>query len=361
MIRKITINNFKSIKESKLELEDINLLCGTNASGKSTLIHALLTLAQNNKNSKGDRAVFNGDLVRLGEFKDVKNSAKSMTEGICVKGEYNTGEKFILDIENKFESTTAESVSTVSEITNLDYFSFEDNLYYISSNRIGDVELHDTTSNFKYGSDGQYTLNYLMKNSRRAVSSKQDNNVSGETTLLNEVNFWLNHIVGAKLEIKNIEDTSKLIVTYQNNGGKAYVRSSNTGTGISYLISIIIMCLGIVTETRENNTIKPLIIIENPEIHLHPKAQSNVMEFLLYISNFVQLIIETQSDHIFNRFRVEVKEKRNTDFSGRIYFAEYNNEMTIFEEVKLNEKGAVINNKKGLFDQFDSDLLRLLV
>lgn len=59
------------------------------------------------------------------------------------------------------------------------------------------------------------------------------------------------------------------------------------------------MCLGAESDS--------VIIIENPEIHLHPKAQSKLCEFLYFVSQSGrQLFIETHSDHIFNGLRVGV-------------------------------------------------------
>ena len=44
-----------------------------------------------------------------------------------------------------------------------------------------------------------------------------------------------------------------------------------------------------------------MVIIENPEIHLHPSAQSKLMEFLSITSKSgVQVWVETHSDHIVN-------------------------------------------------------------
>ena len=50
-----------------------------------------------------------------------------------------------------------------------------------------------------------------------------------------------------------------------------------------------------------------IIIIENPEIHLHPKSQAMLGEFFAFIaSKGIQLIIETHNDHIINKIRYGV-------------------------------------------------------
>lgn len=55
---------------------------------------------------------------------------------------------------------------------------------------------------------------------------------------------------------------------------------------------------------------KPTVIIENPEAHLHPKAQSELGSFLAQMAEEeVQIIVETHSDHIINGIRKAVKQK----------------------------------------------------
>lgn len=51
------------------------------------------------------------------------------------------------------------------------------------------------------------------------------------------------------------------------------------------------------------------MIIENPEVHLHPRAQSDLIKILCELSKTgVQVIIETHSDHIINGVRVFAKD-----------------------------------------------------
>ena len=63
MIKKIIIKNFKSLKNVELGLGQFNVLCGTNASGKSSLIQAILLMAQNMDESED--VVLNGELISL--------------------------------------------------------------------------------------------------------------------------------------------------------------------------------------------------------------------------------------------------------------------------------------------------------
>lgn len=64
MINKIRVLALKSIKDLNVECSNLNLLVGTNSSGKSTLLHALLLLAQRG---------LNGKYISIGDFREVRN------------------------------------------------------------------------------------------------------------------------------------------------------------------------------------------------------------------------------------------------------------------------------------------------
>ena len=102
--------------------------------------------------------------------------------------------------------------------------------------------------------------------------------------------------------------------------------------------------------------------IGNPEIHLHPGAQSRFVDFLAYLSNLgLQVILETHSDHIYNGLRKNIKKKTILLGKTAVYFLELDQAMqTKVYKIKLNEQGAEEDHPYGLFDQFDDDLDELL-
>ncbi len=138
-----------------------------------------------------------------------------------------------------------------------------------------------------------------------------------------------------------------------------YSRPVNVGSGISYLITILITCLA--------SDKGDIILIENPEIHLHPKAQSKLCEFLYYIgSSGRQLFVETHSDHIFNGIRVGISNKTmKEDYIKVNFFVLDKNYNTQCNPVKFGDFGKVMGTNKeldinDLFDQFEIDLDRML-
>lgn len=163
---------------------------------------------------------------------------------------------------------------------------------------------------------------------------------------------------------KRLKKTNYLQVKYNNNPINAssealYCRPVNVGSGISYLISIIICCLG-----SESDSI---IIIENPEIHLHPKAQSKLCDFLYFVSKANrQLFIETHSDHIFNGLRVGVSTGEILEENITVnFFALTEKYETQCNPIRFKEYGKILGTNaemdiNDLFDQFEIDLDRML-
>ena len=118
---------------------------------------------------------------------------------------------------------------------------------------------------------------------------------------------------------------------------------------------MIISCLG-----AEEGSI---VIIENPEIHLHPKAQSRLCEFLYFVSKSRrQLFVETHSDHIFNGLRVGIATGKMKQEDITVNFLAMNEQYeTQCNPIIFKEYGKIIGTNddmdiNDLFDQFEIDL-----
>ncbi|HGE6659327.1 TPA: DUF3696 domain-containing protein [Serratia marcescens] len=105
MLTNLYIKNFKSIEMSEsINLNEFSILCGSNSSGKSSLIQAILLLCQSFTSKYQDESIIlNGHLVRLGAFSDIKKH-KSEDNNICLS--------FSLPLKNKmYYSPSAMKIS----------------------------------------------------------------------------------------------------------------------------------------------------------------------------------------------------------------------------------------------------------
>ena len=374
MVSKIHVSALKSIKNLEIECSGLNLLVGRNSSGKSTFLQASLLYAQRK---------LDGKYISVGEFREARNYNMPNEKIRIELYEKNKTKpdwiEFIEDKENDsyninscIENYNLKSLKNLmgkdNDLEEQAVCKFDDsNFHYLSCHRIGvnDIYKKNMINETDFGIDGEYALAYLLKNEGETV--KEDliaNDPNFTSTLLGQVNYWMNYIVDTSLLLTDLKKTNYLQVKYNNNpknklSDALYCRPINIGSGVSYLISIIISCLA--------SNRKDVIIIENPEIHLHPKAQSRLCEFLYFISKTNrQIFVETHSDHIFNGLRVGIATKymKQEDISVNFFALDEKNE-TQCNHIVFGDYGKVIGTNNNmdindLFDQFDIDLDRML-
>lgn len=349
MIKSIKVNNFKSLKDISCDFRKFNILCGTNASGKSSLIQSLLLLAQNNSS---ERIYLNGNLVRLGDFGEVKNSKVGISTPIKIYVENEEGKKFGVEFNADGKN------GAIREFL----LEFGQDIYYLSANRVGALDIYEESfDEHNFGINGEFCISFLRNMSNEPAPNNiifEPNNGTAHV-FIDEVNYWMKKIVGSEIVVADIEKTNKVLSLFKDDANNK-VRPSNTGSGLSYLASIIILCLG-VGMLHASNKNKPLVIIENPEIHLHPRAQSKVTEFLSFISqNCAQLIVETHSDHVFNAVRVNLSTDKMKPDEVSIKFFKCNESDTKIAEIEIGRFGKILNHEPDLFEQFDIDIDKML-
>lgn len=315
MIRSISIQGFKCFREKEtIPLSQINILYGKNGRGKSTVAQSLLLLAQTMLDCN-DIAELHlmGNLIELGNFKEIVNKDIAQNsffwslqddkelielgfEEFPLKPQLAKLNKLIVNGENRFDIITSsdeekgfnQSVSTTSDIMMLQNLKL---LQYVSAGRIGpnNTSLRkDILAPNWFGVKGEYVINVLAN--------------QGEE-FQKEVCEILSYILsGATLKARPRDiDTIELFLDSVNNGNM--FRPINVGFGYSYILPVIVAAI-----LAEKDSI---LIIENPEAHLHPGAQSRIAKFLIETAKKknIQLIIETHSDHVINGLRIAMKQK----------------------------------------------------
>ncbi|RYZ92328.1 MAG: DUF3696 domain-containing protein [Proteobacteria bacterium] len=131
---------------------------------------------------------------------------------------------------------------------------------------------------------------------------------------------------------------------------------THVGVGLTQVLPILVLCL----VSRHDST----IIIEQPELHLHPAVQARLADFILAIvQTGKQCLVETHSEHFLNRLRLRVAESEGTEISSllSVYFVEKEGAASKARRVEINSFGAVQDWPKGFFDQSQMDLEKLLL
>lgn len=332
MINSITLESYKSFLYRDLGFSDLTILTGLNSCGKSTIIQSLLIF---------ERAFSNkASLLLDGHGTEAELKNKNAKEDI----------KFAIEI-NEIDY----NINFPTNKTKLEKNIFPD-LWYISANRFGAQLSIPTNSQLKYkvGKNGENVLKcieYYDIIEPVNLDEKMKHQNAASYTLLENVRAWLKVIspnVQFDYKISDVSDSSH--ATYNN------YRATNVGFGLSYILPVITTLLA---STLSHNN---LVIIENPEAHLHPRGQSELAKLIcLCAQSGTQVIVETHSDHVFNGVRLFIKE--NVEFSNKSLFHwfeldEDNN--TDVTSIIADRDGRINEWPKGFFDQFENNLSKLI-
>ncbi len=130
---------------------------------------------------------------------------------------------------------------------------------------------------------------------------------------------------------------------------------THVGVGVSQVLPILVMCF----LAEPDST----IVIEQPELHLHPKVQTLLADFFLSMALLgKQCIIETHSEYIINRLRFRAAAAQAEEISSlmKIYFVEKREGNSVFRPVEVNKYGAITDWPDGFFDQSQSEAEEIL-
>jgi predicted ATPase len=380
MLSNLCIQNFKCFSNLRLGLAPLTLLAGYNGGGKSTATQPLLLISQAVRHSSNPvRVPLNGSLVKLGTAGDVllpngaptfeinvdkhqiiwRFTAKPGGRSLYVTDAVAPGP---LTQEIRWNQTiwpsasagqmnseehphpVKKALSTLSYLTAIrpgtpDVYPFPE----IDEGIIGDV-----------GSEGQFAAYWYDRMVDEEVHPARAYSSESATTLRKQLDTHLSLLFpNAQANVTAIPQASSLALRFRIGGSSEWRRPANIGFGFTYAFPILVALL----------TMPPgqTLIIDSPEAHLHPSAQSEMGRILARMANArVQVIVESHSDHLLNGIRLAVKERLIRHDQVAIHF---------FGGPKpdghgvispgIDSEGTISDWPSGFFDQTERDLARL--
>lgn len=368
MIETIHLHNFKCFGDQSIRYAPLTVLTGANATGKSSVIQALLVLRQSHQRGTLYNGVLllNGSLANLGTVTDIfYQNAQDDVLSIAIE----TVEDIRLDFVFKRGEPTQRVLNGKTpqnyEAINL----FHSRFNYLSAERLSPRTIfqmpEDEPESYNVGIHGEYAAFVAGRNQQELIANENlayTNEETGETRreLYQQVRYWMRQIFpGFEYAITVLTDTDLVQTMFGNLPGQRLVRPTNIGFGLIYTLPVVVAAL--VAPERS------LLIIENPEAHLHPFSQSMLGRFLACVaSTRVQVIIETHSDHILNGIRVAVRKGawgRRVEaehISIQFFIPGDETQPHRVETPTIYPSGGIAPWPIGFFDQFDADLTELL-
>lgn len=371
MIKQLSLLQFKCFEHLDLPLAPLTVLSGLNASGKSSILHALVLLHQTMRNHEwSTRIMLNGYGANLGTVADVVdklNGRYSFRLGI-------TGEDATL--EWTFDGERVEQSMRVSRVSvgdideddpsHLRFLLPHDieasgaelarrvrDLTYIGAERIGPREfypLEDKQNAPVVGPSGEHAVSVLYW--------AQDERIldglvlpDAPPTLLRQTEAMLQRFFArCGLDVQRVPQANLVTLGIRNSEDTDFNRPINSGFGITQVLPIIVAALS----ARAND----ILLIENPEVHLHPAGQALMGEFLAKVAKEgLQVVVETHSDHVLNGIRRAVKgDIAAPDDIAIYFFRPRGGGVAQVVRPLLDASGNIDVWPEGFFDQFDKDM-----
>jgi predicted ATPase len=365
MITELTLTNLKCFAQQSVPLGALTLLTGINGTGKSTVIQSLLLLRQSWLReilTKGALAL-NGELVEMGTGRDALYEGATKDEiGIGLKWDAGKVEWFFA-VRPELDVLTMESDPIPEQAYQKSPFG--DGFQYLTAERIGPrvafpTSTHAVREQRQLGRSGEYATHYLaIFGTEKVQLPALIRDDAASSSLLNQVESWLSVVSpGTQLQIQEFANLNLAELRYAFSGGdvasRSY-RSMNVGFGLTYSLPILVAVLG----ARPG----ALLVIENPEAHLHPRGQEALGEFLVRAAkDGVQLVVETHSDHVLNGVRLAVAKKLIKPELVRTHFFHRRTGEGARGMVspQIDADGRLSDWPRDFFDQWDRSLEELL-
>lgn len=160
-----------------------------------------------------------------------------------------------------------------------------------------------------------------------------------------------------EFEIKKIsEDRQDYDVKVKAKGSNTMTDIPDVGFGISQVLPIIVQLYYAPANS--------IIIMEQPELHLHPNAQAALADIMIDAISArenaglrnIQLIIETHSEHFLRRFQRRIAEKKLKANQFSAYFANNEASPAKLEPLEINLFGEITNWPKNFFGDIKGDI-----
>ena len=378
MISQLHIENFRSIEKATFDFGRITLLTGSNNSGKSSVMYALLTLkclAENPYRPLNN--IFNiPDVINMGDFSDV-----------VFGNSFHKSVKFDITLEN-------EDVKLISGIAINQFSVLDTNLQilqpfqYSGSLQLSlpcllskEIEVID-----KYRFNGFFIIDPTLRQNHTEWYSKQPLNKFGKTLafiptrrgfsklvfyqspfrefqyseneiateiyaykLQSDISHYLEKIAERSFEISKLPDTGILYLKTRDIKTGFSNNLVNEGTGTNQLVMILARAL--LPESK-------FICIDEPEIHLHPSMIEKLVEALVEIAykQDKQFLLSTHSEHFVTCLLSEVVKKNLQPDDLKVYYLTKEQQTTKVEHQAVNADGQI---EGGLKNFYESELKNL--
>ena len=148
-------------------------------------------------------------------------------------------------------------------------------------------------------------------------------------------------------------DDNNYEIRIQKTPNSAEVTLPDLGHGAGDLFPLLVHCCYV----PEGST----LILEQPGIHLHPKAQANLADLLIEVitERNLQILVESHSEHLLTRLQLGIAEQKIAASNTALYFCENEAGVSTIKSLDVDELGNIKNWPKNFFGNVRGDLVKM--
>ena len=370
MLTRLDLRFFKCFERLQLPLAPLTLLTGLNASGKSSVLQALVLLHQTMREHEWTtRLALNGSAIRLGAMPDVVDEVFGRRSFEIALVEEDDTLAWRFEGDRREMSMAVQSVSinerSIDAPQNLRYLLPPDvnpaadsladrlrKLTYITAERVGPQDV--------YALEDPHVVDVVGPRGEHAVSVLhwgRDEPVVADLVLpgapasrLRQVEQHMREFFpGFTIELQRAPRANAVTLGLRTSDDTGFHLPAHTGFGLTQCLPIVIAAL---SASKQG-----ILLVENPEIHLHPAGQAQMGLFMSAVARAgMQVFVETHSDHVLNGVRRAVKTGGLDADQVAIHFFQPRTEgQPQVVSPALDSSGNIDAWPDGFFDQFDKD------
>ena len=351
------------------------MLTGVNSSGKSSVFQALLLLRQSYlQGALKEGLMLNGDMLSVGLCRD---ALCQYAEEDYIGFGLNLGNSGAVWKWDASDGQMGKDFLPIIKGPVIDLWKecplFGNDFQYVSAARMEPSESYPLNTNMvevkrqlsqRYGKCDlvAHFLHYYGIEKKIEVLPEIIHEQGDPNDLLSQVSLW-ESVISADIRVEpgKSDKSYSLKYSYQMGGdSSASFSATNVGYGLSYALPVVVALL-----SAQKGS---LVLVENPEAHLHESAQSELGVLIGRAAQAgVQVLVETHSNHILNGILVGTKRFENGEPGidrnlVKIYYLKRHSETLTSEmdEIRIVGDGKIDHQPDGFFNRQDKDMSYLL-